>query len=303
MKLRLKKLAKPRKRRPPIVHIQVQEGRFQVMGMGAWYSYWRDPYHLLLTLPWMGFVGLIVFSYVATNALFALLYLLGGNGIANAHPGSFLDAFFFSVQTMASIGYGAMYPQTIYANTVVTLEAMVGVVGIAVLTGLAFARFSRPTARVIFSRSAVITPYDGVPTLMFRAANKRRNQVLEAQLQVYLMRDEVSTEGQTMRRFYDLRLVRSRTPSFTLSWTAMHPIDEQSPLYGMTAEALAQVRTSIVASLSGIDETVVQTIHARHVYTSQDVLWNHRFLDIFHDTADGHRYIDYKYFHETMPLD
>lgn len=292
-----------RSQKSPFVRLKIQDGQFRVDGVNAWYSYWRDPYHLLLTIPWKGFFALICLFYLSINTFFALLYLLDGNGIANALPGSFLDAFFFSVQTLASIGYGAMYPQTVYTNTIVTLEAMVGLVGIAVLTGLAFARFSRSTARVLFSQVAVIVPYNGVPTLMFRAANERRNQILEAQLQVYFMRDEITLEGEQMRRFYNLSLLRSQTPSFTLSWTAMHPIDENSPLYGADAESLQQVKATLIVSLSGLDATISQVIHARHSYAAHEVLWNHRFVDIFYDTAEGHRYIDYRYFHEVTPLE
>lgn len=237
------------------------------------------------------------------NAIFALAYMAGAPCIENARPGSFLDHFFFSVQTLASIGYGAMYPRTVYANAIVTIEAMIGMLAVAVITGLAFARFSRPTARVLFSRVAVITPYEGVPTLMFRTANKRRNQILEAQIRIYLMRDEISAEGHLMRRFYNLKLVRNDTPSFTLSWTAMHPIDETSPLYGTTIESLVMTNAQLVVSLSGIDETVVQTIHARHSYSSQDILWNMVFKDIFYHTPEGHRYIDFNYFHDVMPLE
>lgn len=294
---------KTAKKRLPKIKILVQDGRFQIVGMGAWYSYWRDPYHLVLTIPWIGFFALITATYLGTNALFALVYLAGGDCIANAQPGSFLDAFFFSVQTLASIGYGAMYPKTIYSNSIVTIEAMVGLVGISVLTGLAFARFSKPTARVVFSRVSVIAPHEGLPTLMLRTANKRRNQILEAQMHVYLLRDEVTLEGQFIRRIYDLNLMRSRTPGFNLSWTVMHLIDESSPLYGMSADLLAQTNSTIVVSLSGIDETVTQVVHARHTYAAQDILWNYRFVNIIHPTAEGHRYIDYNYFHETVPLD
>jgi inward rectifier potassium channel len=304
MKFRLKRLSpKQRQRLIPRIHIKIQDGQFEIMGMGVWYSYWRDPYHLLLTIPWTAFLALIAGLYVATNTLFALAYLAGGDCIENARPGYFLDAFFFSVQTLASIGYGAMYPKTTYANTIVTIEAMAGLVGIAVMTGLAFARFSRPTARVLFSHVAVITPHEGVPTLMFRAANERRNQILEAQMRVYLMRDEVTAEGQFMRRFHDLKLLRSQTPSFMLSWSAMHPIDEYSPLYGMTPESLIQTKTTLVISLSGIDETVAQVVHARHNYSANDILWNYRFVDIIHYTDEGHRYIDYNEFHDILPLD
>ncbi|WP_414552885.1 ion channel [Anabaena sp. CCY 0017] len=304
MKLRLTKLSQKQKQGLiPRIHIKIQNGLFEIMGMGAWYSYWRDPYHLLLTIPWAGFVILICGFYVTINTLFALAYWVGGDCIANAQPGSFLDVFFFSVQTLASIGYGAMYPQTTYANIIVTIEAMVGLMGIAVMTGLAFARFSRPTARVMFSRVVVIIPHEGVATLMFRTANQRRNMILEAQMKVYLMRDEVTAEGEFMRRIYDLRLLRHQTPSFSLTWSVMHVIDEFSPLYGMTSESLTQTNALLIVSVSGIDETVAQVVHARHTYGANEILWNNRFVDIIHHTADGHRYIDYKHFHDIQPLD
>ncbi|MDZ8107022.1 MAG: ion channel [Nostoc sp. DedQUE12a] len=304
MKFRVKRLSRKQQQRLlPRIHIQIRDGKFEIMGMGVWYSYWRDPYHLLLTIPWPGFLILICLSYVTINAVFAVAYLLGGDCIANARPGSFLDVFFFSVQTLASIGYGAMYPKTTYANIIVTIEAMIGLVGIAVMTGLAFARFSRPTARVMFSRVAVITPYDAKPTLMFRTANQRRNMILEAQMRVYLMRDELTAEGQSMRRIYDLKLLRNQTPSFSLSWSVVHVIDEFSPLYGMTPESLIQTNSMLMISLSGIDETVAQVVHARHSYSAKEILWNNRFVDIFHETPDGHRYIDYNRFHDVLPLD
>ncbi|BAY98478.1 K+ channel, inward rectifier [Tolypothrix tenuis PCC 7101] len=304
MRFPLKKLfRKQGAHRRSRVHIKIRDGQFQIVGMGVWYSYWRDPYHLLLTIPWPGFFLLIAVAYLATNAVFALAYLAGGDCVENAKPGSFLDVFFFSVQTLASIGYGAMYPKTPYANTIVTIEAMVGLMGIAVMTGLAFARFSRPTARVVFSRVAVITPHEGQPTLMFRTANKRRNLILEAQMRVYLMRDEVTAEGHYIRRIHELKLLRNLSPSFTLSWLAMHIIDESSQLYGMTTESLLKTNSSIVVSLSGIDETVAQVLHARHTYSATDLLWNYQFVNIMHETSDGHRYIDYQYFHDAVSLD
>ncbi|MBE9206264.1 ATP-sensitive inward rectifier potassium channel 10 [Nostoc sp. LEGE 06077] len=304
MKFQLKRFArKQRKHSEPIIHLKYNNGNVEIKGLGLWYSYWRDPYHLLLTVPWTGFVLLIFVFYVAINTLFALAYLLGGDCITNARPGSFLDVFFFSVQTLASIGYGAMYPKTTYANIIVTVEAIAGVMGIAVMTGLAFARFSRPTARVIFSRVAVIVPHDGEPTLMFRTANQRRNLILEAQMRVYLMRDEVTAEGDFMRRIYDLKLLRQQTPGFALSWSVIHVIDQSSPLYGMTPESLSQTNCVLMVSLSGIDETVAQVVHARHSYGTNEILWNHRFVDILHHTSDGNRYIDYNHFHDVLPLE
>lgn len=304
MKFRLQKLLRKQdSHRLQRVYIKIRDGQFNIVGLGAWYSYWRDPYHLLLTIPWTGFLLLIAVAYLAINAIFAVAYLLGGDCIENARPGSFVDVFFFSVQTLASIGYGAMYPKTLYANTIVTIEAIAGLMGIALMTGLAFARFSRPTARVVFSRVAVITPHDGEPTFMFRTANQRRNQIIEAQMRAYLMRDEVTAEGHKIRRIYDLQLRRHQSPSFALTWLAIHHIDESSPLYGMTPEDLANTHTSVVISLSGIDETVAQVVYARHTYSARQILWNYEFVNIMHETEDGHRYIDYQGFHDILALD
>jgi inward rectifier potassium channel len=277
-------------------------GQFNVVRKGTWRFHWHDLYHLLLTMSWPAFLGLMWVLYAVSNALFALAYLAGGNCIQNARPGSFQDAFFFSVQTMATIGYGGMSPATDYANWVVTVEAMVGLLGVAMVTGLAFARFSRPTARVLFSRVAVIRPYHGVPTLMFRAANLRYNQILEAQMSVTLVRNEISPEGEFMRRFYDLNLVRSRTPIFALSWTVMHVIDETSPLNGATPELLAQQEIEIVVTMTGLDETVSQTVHARHSFIASEILWNMRFVDVLSKRMDGHNSIDYSHFHDVVPM-
>lgn len=279
----------------------VSNRRFEIIRKGISHSHWRDPYHLLLTIDWARFIGLTIVSYIAINTLFALLYLAQENSIKNARPGSFFDAFFFSVQTMATIGYGAMYPQTHYANILVSIEALVGLIGVALGTGLAFARFSRPTAKVLFSRVAVITPYNGVPTLIFRVANERRNQIIEAQLGISLLRNEVTTEGEYMRRFYDLQLVRNQTRNFSLTWTVMHPIDQSSPLYGETPESLVETETDITITLIGFDETVAQTVHARHYYLAEEILWNMRFVDIFSRKRDGRRIIDYSRFHDVIP--
>ena len=293
---------KKKRRSFPKVRILKQDGRLNIEGQNKWYSYWRDPYHLLLTMPWSWFLGLVSLGYVVSTALYALAYMIGGDGIANARAGNFFDAFFFSIQTMASIGYGAMYPKSDYANTLVAIESLVGLMVLAMGTGLAFARFSRPTARVVFSRVAVIAPFDGVPTLMFRVANKRRNQILEAQLRLSLVRDEINAEGQFIRRFYELKLVRSQNPIFILTWLAMHPIDENSPLYEATPEILATAETMLIVTLTGIDETVSQTIHDRHSYIAPEILWNHRFVDIICRKPDGQRFVDYSHFHNVEPL-
>lgn len=288
--------------RPPSIRLVKQDGKFHIEGFGAWYSYFRDPYHLMLVIPWPGFLGVVAVSYVIINALFALLYLLGGDCLTNARPGSFEDAFFFSVHTFGSIGYGVIAPKTTYANIIVTLEAISSLLSIAVVTGLTFARFSKPTARVIFSKFAVITQHNGIPTLMFRVGNKRRNQILEARINLYLLRDDITAEGDYFYRIYDLNLLRSQSPSFTLTWTAMHAIDENSPLYGYTPESLAKSHTQIIISLSGIDETASYTVNLRHVYGASDVLFDYKLMDIIYKSPNGDRYLDYANFHKAVPV-
>ncbi len=259
-----------------------------------------DFYHRLLTIPPWALFLLLVVGYVAFNLVFATLFVLQPGGIANEAPGSFMDAFFFSVQTMATIGYGDMHPATVYTNFLVTIEVLLGMTGLALSTGLVFARFSRPTARVMFSKVAVVVDHDGVPSLMFRAANQRSNQILEAEVAVMLLRDELSEEGVEMRRFHDMAVSRPRTPMFALSWTVIHPIDQASPLRGESRESLLRTHAQIIVSIGGIDETFSQTIHARHTYEADEIRWNHRFADILTRAEDGHRRIDYRRFHDTV---
>ncbi|WP_293330483.1 ion channel [Microcoleus sp. CAWBG58] len=291
--------------RPPQARLVSRKGQFtlSIVKLGVPRLHFADLYHRLLTLSWPQFFMLICLSYVLTNSLFALAYLAGGDCIANARPGSFKDAFYFSVQTMATIGYGAMYPRTEYANTIVAIEAFFGLWGVAMVTGLAFSRFSRPSARVIFSRVAIIAPFNGVPTLMYRAGNQRFNQILEAQQRATLIRDEVTSEGEYMRRFYDLQLIRSQSPIFALTWTVMHAIDENSPLYQLTAKDLIEQQAEIVITLTGIDETVSQTIHARHSFVASEIVWNMRFVDIIHRQPNGSRVVDYTLFHDVKPVE
>jgi inward rectifier potassium channel len=263
---------------------------------------WADIYHRLFIVNWPSFFAIVLGVYLLFNVIFAAIYLADPGGISHARPGSFADSFFFSVQTMATVGFGDMHPVDFFANTVVTAEVLLGIMTIAISTALIFARFSRPTARVMFSGVAVIAPYDGAPTLMFRAANRRRNQILEAQISVAVLRDEITAEGQEMRRFHDLTLSRGRSPIFSLSWTVMHPIGEASPLFGATPDSLAAQDARIIVTLTGIDETFSTTIHARHVYPASAILWNRRFADILSESADGVPILDYRRFHDTEPI-
>jgi inward rectifier potassium channel len=291
------------RRRHRTVRIENQDGRFVIHGMGKWYHHWRDPYHLLLTIPWIGFMGIVSAVYLLLNAVFGLAYLAGGDCLDGAKPGNFGDAFFFSVQTLASIGYGAIHPKTFYANSIVTLEAIASLLLIAVVTGLAFARFSRPIAKVLFSQFIIVTTHNRQPTLMFRVANERHNFILEATAQIYLIIDEVTAEGEFMRRIHELKLLRQRTPSLILTWTIMHLIDPDSPIYGLTAKDLAQRHANLSVLISGVDETVAYTITARHNYATEEILFDRRFEDIIHNADNGDRYFDYSRFHQVKQKD
>jgi inward rectifier potassium channel len=260
-----------------------------------------DLYHFLLTSPWWVLFTLILVVYLASNAAFATVYLVDG-GIENARPGSYRDAYFFSVQTMATIGYGKMVPESTLSNAVVTLEALFGLVTLALATGLMFAKFSQPRARVIFSRYAVVAMRDGTRSLMLRLANERATGLVEAQLRLVLLRDEITLEGESIRRFHTLNLARSTTSVFALSWTAIHPIDEASPLFGVTRQSLIDHGALLVASLVGLEEATGQTVHARHTWTSEQVLVDHRFKDIFTTRPDGRRAVDYTLFHDVEAI-
>ncbi len=257
----------------------------------------HDLYHRALTLKWYVFLAIGCATYLVVNVIFACAYLLQPGSISGAQPG-FSDAFFFSIQTIATIGYGQMSPATFYCNVLVTIETMTGLVFLALATGITFARISRPTARVLFATRAVVSPYNGVPTLSFRLANERRSQILEADVTVSLLRYERSAEGVGMRRFYTLPLVRSHTPVFALSFTIMHVIDPTSPLHGATPGSLAAEDAELLVSVTGLEEVTSQTVHARHSYLPQDMRFGHRFQDIFVEDARG-RLIDYGRFHET----
>jgi inward rectifier potassium channel len=257
-----------------------------------------DAYHALLNAHWSVLLAIFATYYVVANVLFALAYLAGGDDLAHAH--SFTDDFFFSVQTLATIGYGSIAPKTLYANILVAIEAFTGVLGFALATGLFFAKFSRPTARVLFSRVAVVTLRDGVPSLMLRLANERANQVVEAQVHVALALSETTLEGEEVRRFYDLALTRTRTPIFVLSWTVVHPITESSPLYGATHDSLMEREGEVIVSVTGVDETFSQAIHARYSYLADEIVWGARFVDIMSQLPDGRRHIDYGRFHDIV---
>jgi inward rectifier potassium channel len=270
---------------------------------GQDYSRWTDFYHAVLTAPWSLFFAGLAAMFITINAVFALAYMSDPQGLANARPGNFWDAFLFSVETICSVSYSTMVPKSIYANVVVVIEAFFGILNLALVTGVMFSRFSRPFARVVFSNVAVIVPFDGVPTLMFRAANQRGNQIMEAEITVSMAHQVTTREGHAMRRFDEMKLIRGRSPLFALSWTVMHRIDETSPLYGATLDTLYDAQVELVIVLSGTDDTLSEKIYARHSYTPDEIRWGHRFVDILSITPTGRRVVDLRRFHDTDPLE
>ncbi|MGA7621173.1 ion channel [Candidatus Binatus sp.] len=260
-----------------------------------------DLYHYLVTASWPALIGIIALAFLIANLVFAVGYYLDG-GVENARYRSFADMFFFSVQTMATIGYGKLVPVTLFSNILVSIEALTGLLALALMTGLVFAKFSRPTARVRFSRYLVVGPRDGTTSLMIRMANMRANRIVEANIHVVLARSETTVEGESIRRFYDLTMTRNRSAMFALSWTAVHRIVEGSPLFGQTHDSLANGQPEIVVSITGLDETFSQTIHARHTYELGEIMWGARFADVLILDPDGSRSIDYSHFDDVEML-
>ena len=282
------------------------DGSFNVVRENQSFLRSLNLYHEMLNAPLWLFYLVIFGTYVLVNLLFAGLYLLCGpealHGSTAATPGErFLEAFFFSVQTLATIGYGRLSPAGAAANSLVAIEALVGLLGVAFATGLSFARFSRPLAHILFSRQAVIAPYRGITGFMFRIVNERRNQLIEVRARVAFSR-MVDENGRRLRKFEPLSLERTTVSFFPLHWTLVHPIDEKSPLHGMTAESLREAEAEFVILLTGTDETFSQTVHSRSSYLADEVVVGARCKDMFVDGGDGRPRIDMRRFHELERL-
>ena len=263
-----------------------------------------DLYHSVVAMSWAAYLSLFVAAFLVVNAVFGYLYYVGTNAIGGLASSSYWEYFFFSVQTLATIGYGTKFPQTLYADVLVTVEAMIGLLSLGLFAAIAFARLSIPRSRVIFSKTAVVADFEGVPTLMFRVANERKNNIIGAEVELSLFIRETSKEGLSMRRIYDLALVRSHNPMLSLTWLIFHPMNEASPLFGHTAQSLAASEFALVATLKGLDETISQTVHANFAYRSSDIRWNHRFQDMFsEDEATGKSSIDLTRIHDIRPVD
>ena len=288
------------RRRPR--HIRVRSGQFEFVKLNAKKFDLRDTYHLILTLSWPGFAGLVFGVYLLINLVFAALYMLNPHAVAEMTPGSFFDAFFFSVETLATVGYGHMYPESFYGHLITMLEIMVGMFGLAVITGLIFVRFSRPTARIHFSKVAVIAPFDGVPNLMIRVANLRHQAMVEPEFRMILLRNTITAEGDDVRRFRSLKLEFDHLIAFPAVLTVRHRIDETSPLFGMTPEDFQQQDVRIIASIVGVDTVIVAPVQSFGDYNYEQIEWNRRFVEIYDQNEEGEWTVDYARIDETEDI-
>jgi inward rectifier potassium channel len=260
-----------------------------------------DFYHGLLQLPWWVTIVAISGAFLVANGVFAVGYWLT-DGLAHARPGSLADAFFFSVQTMGTVGYGAIYPESTVANVLVVAETITGLVLAALSTGLIFAKFSRSTARLMFTREAAIAPVDGVPTLHFRISNQRGNQIVDARIRVVMIRTEPSPDGGgSFYRMLDLKLQREHALSLTRSWSVRHVIDPTSPLHGETPASLAAKEVELQILVVGLDDIFMQTVHADHRYYARQIIWGARHADVLSESANGDLVLDLGKFHDLEP--
>jgi inward rectifier potassium channel len=296
----LVKLRKARENRQSHL-VTIGPREVETYGLGT--GFWSDLYHRSMTVYWPVFFGTAALIFVILNAVFAFLYWLGDKPVANVADNLPLplSLFYFSIETLATVGYGDMHPQTNYGHLVATVEIFTGMCFLAVMTGLIFARFSRPKARFVFARHPVVTTYQGQPTLMIRIANARHNTISQATSRLWLFRLERTKERDVFRRYYELKLDRNEHPMFSLSWTLLHVIDETSAFYGMNADDFADAEGALILNVTGVDDNSAQRLYARQIYSRQDIRWQYRYRDITSMSDKGRLVLDYSKFNDVTP--
>jgi inward rectifier potassium channel len=278
----------------------VRFGDREIITEGLQLSFWADISHRCMTASWPAFIGGAALVFVAFNAVFAVFYWIGDQPVSNIPASSYIDYLYFSIETLSTAGYGDMHPQTHYGHFIATVELFTGIFSMSLMTGLIFARFSRPNARLLFADHPVISNHDGKPTLMVRFANERHNIIGNATAKLWLLRNESTKEGQSLRRFYQLPLVKNEHPALALSWTLYHVIEEQSPIYGLNANDFSELGVSLIVVVTGYDVIAAQAIHARRAYDHTEIRFGQRYADILDTAEDGRIRIDYGRFHETL---
>jgi inward rectifier potassium channel len=291
-------MAKPRSEKATKSRI-LRLGEREVVTEGLHLHFWTDISHRCMTASWPSFIGGAALVFLVFNALFASFYWIGDRPIANVPGGAYIDYLYFSIETLSTAGYGDMHPQTHYGHFIATVELFTGIFSMSLMTGLIFARFARPDARLLFAEHPVISVYDGNPTLMMRFANERNTLIGNATARLWMLRNEVTQEGRRTRRFTELALQRNESPALVLSWTLFHVIDENSPLYGLGPDGMAAANIGLVVVVSGYDEVAAQTVHARKAYEHHRIKHGHRYADIMETLEDGRLKVGYGRFHET----
>ena len=278
----------------------IRFGGREIITEGLHLSFWADISHRCMTASWPSFIAGAVLVFIVFNAVFAAFYGIGNQPIANVPGGAYIDYIYFSIETLSTAGYGDMHPQTHYGHFVAAVELFTGIFSMSLMTGLIFARFSRPNARLLFVAHPVVTNHEGKPTLMLRLANERHNIISNATAKLWLFKNIISMEGETLRRFYELPLTKDQNPGLALSWTLYHVLDENSPLYQTNADDLEASKASFVVVVTGYDVVAAQTVHARKPYDHGDILFGHRYADILDTSDDGRLRVDYSRFHDTL---
>ncbi len=245
----------------------------------------NDPYHFALTLSWPEFFAVLVGTYVAINVIFALLYFASPGAVANLPRHSLLEAFFFSAETLSTVGYGSMAPMTLYGHVVATVEVFIGMIFTATMTGVVFVRFSKPKAKIIFAEHPVVTQQGGRPVLMIRIGNGRVNTLTDAVARLTALQVEIDPEGRHLRRALDLKLARSDFPFFPLTWTIMHDLDPTSPLHGLTRNTASPLNLRLMLSITARDPTLGAQVYAAQSYRGSDIAFGMRYADAV--TWDG----------------
>ena len=289
-----------RRNRPPRLR-RVMIGKRAVLTSGLAPSLWNDVYHVAMTARLPVFVAGIVAVFGLTNVVFALLYWIRPEAIANS-AGNFENLFYFSVETITTVGYGELFPQNRYGHVVVCTEVFTGLFFTATMLGLIFARMSRPRARLLFAHRLAVGVHEGQPTLFARVANARLNILSSATARMWVLMSTSTTEGTNFRRFEEMKLIRAENPTFALSWTVLHPIDAASPLSGRTPTELVAMDALFLIIITGHDEASGQTVQARETYVTEEIQWNHRYVDVLSTSAEGATILDYARFHDVEPL-
>jgi inward rectifier potassium channel len=275
-----------------------KDGSPNVKRIGLPFFNTANNYHTLITMSWTKFWLMVVSAYLTINIIFALLYTsigagsLDGGTSGNTPFHHFMDAFFFSAQTISTVGYGHIYPRGMFSNSVAAVESMMGLLVFALATGLLYGRFSRPSAQIAYSKNILVAPYlENSKGVMFRLANLRRNILIDLEIEIIFSFNE-TVDGKTMRRFYPLEVERRKVSMLTMNWTIVHPLDDNSPLKDMTKEDLIESEAGFAILLRAFDDTFSQTVHSRTAYQAHEIVWNAKFKPVFARDDDGRIVLD-----------